>query len=285
MEPAVAAVHFNVEGQLVTVDSYGAGNVNDTFIAVFRTTFSEERFVVQRINTNVFSEPEWIMENMRVVTDHVHAKLKAEAKEADRIWQLPAVIPTKEGRDFFMDDDGGFWRAITLIASAQSYEKPESAEHVLEAGTVLGQFHRLISDLDPTSLHDTLPEFHHTPVYLRKYDDILTGERSEKLLTRSVEARRLHGFIEERRDLVNVLEEGIAAGDLATRPIHGDPKVANIMIDDLSGKGTSIVDLDTVKPGLVHYDFGDAVRSTCNPVGEEALNLSEVLIDLDLFEA
>lgn len=280
-----AAQHFQVAGRLVTVVPYGSGNVNDTYLAVFRTAFSEERIVLQRINSRVFSSPAWIMENMRVVTDHVHRKIEREAGSADRIWQLPRLIPCKDGKDFHIDERGDYWRAITLIASAHSHERAQNAEHALEVGTVLGHFHRAISDLDPARLHDTLPGFHKTPEYLRKYDATLVTPGAERLLESSVESGRLCRFIDERRALTGVLENAASAGDLKMRPIHGDPKVANIMIDELTGKGTSIVDLDTVKPGLIHYDFGDAMRSVCNSAGEEATSLSGVVFDTELCAA
>jgi hypothetical protein len=122
----------------VTVEPYGSGNVNDTYLAVFRTTFSEQRFIVQRIRKSVFPNPEVIMQNMRVLTDHCHAKLEAEAEGADRIWQLPKIIQTKAGEDWVTDADGDLWRAISQIASADAYEKVRNPEHAHEAGIVLG---------------------------------------------------------------------------------------------------------------------------------------------------
>lgn len=282
---ALVANQFDVAGHLVAINPIHSGNVNDTYLSIFRTHFNEERFVIQRINKRVFTRPEWIMDNMRVLTDHVHNRLALEEEQSDRIWQLPRVISCKGGRDFFVDGEGEYWRAITLIASATSYDRPQGAEHALEVGTVLGQFHRLISDLDPSRLKDTLPGFHVTPVYLARYDAILQTPGAREKLNASIEARRLSQFIEQRRAFAPILEQAVAKGELSHRLIHGDPKVNNIMIDDITGKGTSIVDLDTVKPGLIHYDFGDALRSLCNPAGEEEEALHKVYFDVDLCEA
>jgi Ser/Thr protein kinase RdoA (MazF antagonist) len=172
-----------------------------------------------------------------------------------------------------------------MIASSTNYEKVNEPEHAAEAGRVLGHFQRIISDFPTDGLADTLPGFHITPGYLASYDRVIaTPEASERLQTVS-EARRLGKFVEQRRDFVGVLENAREAGELNLRPIHGDPKITNVMIDNFTGKGTAIVDLDTVKPGLIHYDFGDAVRSGCNPAGEETSDLSEVYLDLDLFGA
>lgn len=285
MKAALMAQRFDVAGRLVTVDPIGSGNVNDTYLAVFRTVFSEERFILQRINRRVFPKPELIMENMRLITEHAHARIEAEAHRSDRIWQLPKVIRTKDGADLAVDADGECWRAISLIASAHSFEKVQSVEHAFEAGVVLGQFQRVISDICCDCLHDTLEGFHITPRYLEKYDQASATEEGRKRIASSWEAQYCARFIEDRRAWCHVLEEAKQRGELSLRPIHGDPKIANIMIDDATGKGTCIVDLDTVKPGLIHYDFGDCLRSSCNPAGEETLDFKSVYFETDFCEA
>jgi len=285
MKAALIAQKFDVAGQLVTVEATGEGNVNDTYLAVFRTTFSEERFILQRINIRVFPRPEYIMENMRVVTEHVHHRLEEEAERSDRIWQLPRIIPAKDKQDFVIDGDGDYWRAISLIASAHSYQQVQSIEHAHEAGFVLGHFQRVISDIPVDTLHDTLEGFHITPRYFAQLDASLDDPEGQARLKSSREAERCYRFIEARRDWCSVLEQARERGEICLRPVHGDPKISNIMIDDATGKGTCIVDLDTVKPGLIHYDFGDCLRSCCNPAGEEVLDLSRVYFDTDLCEA
>lgn len=276
---------FNVQGRLVGVKPTGSGNVNDTYVAIFRTTFSEERIVIQKLNLNVFPSPDAVMLNMRVVTEHVHERLEAEADEADRIWQLPRIIPTKCGQDYFINDDGECWRAISLIESATAYEKVESPEHAHEAGTVMGQFQRLIADIEIDALEDTLPGYHITPGYLAEYDAVLASDAGQRRLEAASIAKYCQRFVEERRSFTTVLEDALANGELTLRPVHGDPKISNIMIDDDTGKGTCIIDLDTVKPGLIHYDFGDCLRSSCNVAGEEPENLDQVRFDTDLCAA
>jgi Ser/Thr protein kinase RdoA (MazF antagonist) len=133
-------------------------------------------------------------------------------------------------------------------------------------------------------MEDTLPGFHIAPRYLAHLDEVLLTPEAKRQRDASAESKRLARFILERRDFIPVLENALARGELKHRPIHGDPKITNIMIDEITGKGTAIVDLDTVKPGLIHYDFGDAARSACNPAGEEAENFEDVYFDTDLFE-
>lgn len=285
MKAAMVAPRFDVAGRLVRVVPQPGGNVNDTYIAVFRTVFSEERFVLQRVNRRVFASPEDVIRNMKRVTEHVHRRLEAERDDADRIWQLPRVIPSREGADFVRDENGDVWRAISYIASARAFDRVCGPEHAHEAGVVLGQFHRLIHDIPPDTLCDTLPGYHVTPGYIAKLDAELDTREGRRILDTLADARHCRRFIDRRRDWAGVLEDARARGELMVRPIHGDPKIGNIMIDDETGRGTCIIDLDTVKPGLVHYDLGDCLRSCCNRAGEEARDLSGVVFDTILCEA
>ena len=285
MLSAKIAQKFNVDGRVFSVEPLGHGNVNDTYIVIYRTVFSEQRVVLQRINTNVFRNPEALMENIRCVTRHVHKVYEREQDDADRIWQLPRVIQAKDGKDFVCDEKGNYWRAITQIASAHAYEKIRDADHAHEIGAVLGQFHHAVSDLDCSRLHDTLPGFHITPEYFTVLDNALKTESGQERLHGSKVAENVFQFIQKRRAWSSVLEDAKARGELVQRIIHGDPKTANVMIDDVTGKGTSIIDLDTVKPGLIHYDIGDCLRSCCNPAGEDAQDFTQIVFDLDLCSA
>jgi len=279
-----AAEHFDVPGTLVAVIPIHSGNVNDTFVAHYRTSSAETRVVLQRINSRVFANPDKIVENMLCVTGHIHDRLDRERPTHDRIWQLPRVIRTIGGSYVHKDSSGNCWRALSMIESATAYDIAESPLHAGEMGRVLGQFHRLLSDFNAEVLTDPLPGFHVTPGYLARYDHTRTSAEARERL-QGAEAGQWQDFIEERRGFSTVLEDAKAEGMLHTRVIHGDPKVSNFMIDNITGKGTSMIDLDTVKPGLIHYDVGDALRSLCNPVGEETRDLDTVVFDLDLCRA
>ena len=285
MELSVLINRFAIAGRLVTINPTGCGNVNDTYLAIFRNTFDEQQVILQRVNRVVFNHPEQIMANLHRLTAHAHRKLETEAEAADRVWQMPKLIPTRDGADYALDEQGDYWRVITKIASATAFSETQGPEHASECGAVLAHFHGLVADLDRDGLHDPLPGFHIAPKYLEKYDATIGTVAGSERLNASMEARRLAKFIEARRDFVPTLQTAIVSGDLQLRVMHGDPKVNNIMIDDFTGKGTSMIDLDTVSPGLVHYDFGDALRSICNPAGEEELNLNKVVFDMDLCAA
>ena len=152
-------------------------------------------------------------------------------------------------------------------------------QHAREAGYALGRFQSLISDLEPMKMFDTLEGFHITPQYLDKYDQV-KGQALR--LGESPEICYCQEMIEMRRVWTSVLEDAKDRGNLQTRIIHGDPKINNFMISDQTGQAVSVIDLDTVKPGLVHYDIGDCLRSSCNPLGEETTDFERVRFDIDL---
>jgi Ser/Thr protein kinase RdoA (MazF antagonist) len=183
--------------------------------------------------------------------------------------------------DHWIGSDGSFWRAISFIDGAQSFETIQNIGHAQEIGYALAMFHLLIKDLPLEALADTLEGFHITPRYLRHYDEVL----SKTGPSQSPEVDYARQFINRRRTLVDVLERAKEQGKLPLRPIHGDPKVNNVMIDIQTGQAVGFVDLDTVKPGLIHYDIGDCLRSCCNPLGEEVEHGEMVRFELDFCRA
>lgn len=279
------AEQFADADHLAAVVPLGNGHINDTFLATFHTGGTPRRIVIQRINKQVFPRPECLMENLRKLTAYAQLRLAAEAERANRAWQMPTVIPARDGRDYVLDDDGQYWRALTLIESAVAPEQVRGRDHAREVGSVLGHFHRLLSGMDRAGWHEALPGFHVTPRYLEKYDVTRMTPLAADLLETSEEARRLARFVEERRGLAATLQQALDEGLLVPRMIHGDPKVNNVMIDEHTGQGLGLIDLDTAGPGPIHYDFGDALRSLCNRAGEEEERLDRVTFDLDLCAA
>lgn len=276
---------FDVAGYPAVIQPLGCGNVNDTYLVVCRTAFAEEQLVLQRVNQAVFKKPENIMRNLRLLTAHVHPKLEFESRESDRVWQIPKIIQTREGNDFIKDASGNLWRMITKIASATAFDKVRDDMHAQECGIVLGHFHRTVSDMDASMLIDPLPGFHITPQYLSKYDQTRMAAEAQARIKAAPDGEALVAFIEKRRPIVPLFQDALEQGELNMRIMHGDPKINNIMIDDYTGKGTAIIDLDTVSPGFFHFDFGDAIRSICNPAGEEESDLTRVIFSLDLCKA
>lgn len=269
------AQQFSHSGQVADVRDYGNGNINDTYLVTVQN--ETESFILQRINTHVFTNPRLIIQNMRVYSSHVDRSL--DAQNHNRRWDVPHIRATRDGQDFYLDEQENFWRALSFIKSARSYETAQNCAHAWEVGYALGRFHSLVSDLDISMMSDTLEGFHITPAYIRKYDE---SHAHHLAADDSPEARYCHRMIAERRGWASILEDEKAAGRLPMRVIHGDPKINNIMIGNETGQAVSIIDLDTVKPGLVHYDIGDCLRSSCNPLGEDTTHFDKVHFETDL---
>ncbi|PAX60547.1 phosphotransferase enzyme family protein [Brunnivagina elsteri] len=274
--PLFIAEQFALQSKITEVRAFGSGNINDTFLVAIDTP-SKPHFVLQRINTKVFRQPQLVMENMRTLTEHACQKL--QNMTLNRRWQVPRVLLTKDGFDHCIDAEGSFWRAISYIQNSQSFDTIENIQHAREVGYALGMFHNLIGDLPAAKLADTLPGFHITPAYLQQYQQILSLHTDTNI---SAEVKHCLQFVSDRTQWAHVLENAQAEGKLPLRLIHGDPKVNNVMFDTDTQQAVSIIDLDTAKPGLVHYDIGDCLRSGCNPVGEEIEDWESVYFDTDL---
>ena len=269
------AEQFSRFKRVLDVHEFGNGNINDTYLVTMDVSegqpAEEKQFVLQRINTLVFKQPRLIMQNMRTFTEH----MRRRARDEGHRWVMPRVISACDGQDFYIDPQGNFWRAISYVRGTKSFETIKDLELAREVGYALGAFQYLISDLSVDKLADTLEGFHSTPRYLQNFDQAFShnGHKS------SAEVKYGLQFVEQRRAFASVLERAREQGQLRLRPVHGDPKVNNVMIEQTTGRAISLVDLDTVKPGLIHYDIGDCMRSGCNPLGEETENWEAVHFD------
>ena len=256
------------------LEPLGRGLINDTYRVIEGNT----SWILQRINCQVFPDPPAIMANLRRVTEHARQARKGCPETRLR---LPELIPTRDGADFYEDAAGDCWRAMTYIEETRGLPAIAELGQAEQVGRALGWFHRLMSELPAEDLHDTLPGFHVTPGYLAAFDATLaqcagpvgTPELDEAL-----------AFVDSRRKGAAVLETAKTEGRLVLRVIHGDPKLDNVLFDRRTGEAVSLIDLDTVKPGLIHYDLGDCARSCCNRA-RECSPPGAACFDLDLFRA
>ncbi|MFM2172431.1 MAG: hypothetical protein RLZZ54_358 [Cyanobacteriota bacterium] len=272
---------FHGPGSVCSVAPLGNGNVNDTYLV--RT--QGEPAVLQRLNTRVFNQPKLVLQNLQVLGEHIQQKLEGSERHpvlSGRRWQLPQLVCTvDQQQSWHCCEAGEIWRTITYVPDADCVDVVEGPAQARELGIGLGLFHQLISDLPPTALADTLEGFHITPLYLEAYHKALVNTEQQPCEA----SERCIAFIREREQLCDLLERAKERGELPLRPIHGDPKINNVLLDRESGQAVALIDLDTVKPGLVHYDIGDCLRSCCNRLGEETLDFDAVHFDLELAEA
>lgn len=271
------AAHFLTAPGRASVQAFGNGNINKTYLVTPED--GAEPFLLQRLNTAVFTQPDLVMRNIHAISRHLERRLKEQP--LGRRWEVPHVRPTRDGADHWLAADGSFWRALGFIGRSRTVDTVQDPEIAREAGYALGTFHSLLSDLPVEELADTLPGFHVTPRYLGHYDAVVASHHHPLSADEEWCAR----FIQEHRDWVPVLEAACTQGILRLRPIHGDPKINNILFDEGTGKAVAMIDLDTIKPGLVQYDIGDCLRSSCNRDGEETERWQDVRFDPVLGQA
>ena len=268
------ARHFQIYGEFRSAEPYGSGHINDTYCAIFDQAGTVARYILQRINHNIFKKPVSLMENIQRVTTHLAGKMSGEPDFSRRVLTL---IPVRNGLIYHHDEQGNYWRAYLFIEKAKTYDAVESAGQAFEAARAYGRFQKLLADLPAPRLHDTIPDFHHTP---KRFAALVKAIENDAA-NRAGLAKAEIDFALQRAAIVDVLINA----KLPERVTHNDTKFKNVMLDDVTGEGVCVVDLDTLMPGLTLYDFGDMVRTTTSPAKEDELDLTRVAMQLPMFEA
>ncbi len=266
---ATLVPQFIEGGILTSAEVLHGGLINATYLVVSN---GADKLVLQRVNTAVFTKPELVMSNILRVTSH----LKSTSPEARNLHLTPSL----DGASFILDGDGGLWRAFNYLEDCAGHEQVESTELAYEAGKAFGQFLTQLSDMDASGLSETIPNFHNTPMRLEAFDEALSQDVAGRAHSISADLDLIASY----RSWVSVLEELRAAGVLPTRITHNDTKISNVLFDAKTQKAVCVIDLDTVMPGTMLYDFGDLVRTSVNSVSESA-PAEEVKCRMDIFEA
>lgn len=271
---------FCFAGELFDIREIESGHINGTYRLSFRLKDGgERRYILQKINTFVFKNPEWVMENIQGVTGHLRKKLADSGENPER--RVLTCVPTMDGKLLFRDDDGNYWRAYDFIENAIAYDRIEKPEHFREAGRIFGLFQRLLSDYPVDNLHETIPDFHNTKARFKNLEKAI----SEDKMGRAKAVREEIAFIRERMEAMEVIENLIEGGGIPLRVTHNDTKINNVMLDADTGEGLCAIDMDTVMAGSVLHDFGDAIRSGAMKATEDEADLKGISLDMRLFEA
>ena len=257
---------FDFGAAVAEVTPHGQGLINDTFVVTTAQT-PPRRYILQRINAHVFPQPGHILKNLRVISRYWLEHVSTDAGEL----QLPVLIATRDGADGVEDEQKVVWRALSFIEHSRTLPALSSAQQARALGYGLGRFHALLSDLVVDQLSVTLPGFHVAPGYLAQLDAACA-----QMSCADAEVARCLEFIETRRAAFFTLESAKTQGVLRPRIAHGDPKLNNFLFSDQAEHVISLIDLDTVQPGLIHYDVGDCLRSACNTAGESPSDFSAV---------
>jgi Ser/Thr protein kinase RdoA (MazF antagonist) len=273
------AACFAVDGRLVSAEPT-SGHINNSFILTYERDRGPARFLLQRINESVFRRPVEVMENIQRVMAHIAAKLKTRGV-TDIRRRVLTLVPTHEGEAYHRDAAGGHWRLYHFIEGTrvcEAVETPRQAEH---AGRAFGAFQCLLADFAGPRLHETIPDFHNTPLRYEALDRAVQADSCNRVAVARAEIETVQRY----RPLASALLDLHRAGELPERIAHNDAKISNVLLDEFTDEALCVVDLDTVMPGLALYDFGDMVRSMATTAAEDETDLSKVEVEMPLFEA
>ena len=260
------AEKFALLGEIVSIEPYGNGHINSTFLLVT----DKKRYIFQKMNTTIFKDSEALMRNICLVTEHLRAK-GIETLE---------VIPTKDGKSFYHGEEGAY-RVYAFIEHTVAYDKVDDAAIFMASGKAFGEFQKELADFDASLLADIIANFHNTPVRFENFKRALAADA----LGRAKDCKEEIDFVLSRADKYSIITDAMAKGEVPLRVTHNDTKLNNILMDSESGNARAIIDLDTVMPGSMLYDFGDSIRFGASTGAEDEKDLSLVNFDISLFEA
>ncbi len=271
---------FYIHGDYVSATPYGSGHINDTYLLVFDQAGKSARYILQRINHDIFKDVPALMANISRVCGHVQARLHAEDRP-DASRRALTLIPTRDGAAFHQDAAGLFWRVYLFVENATGYDIIESTNQAYEAARAFGVFQKLLVDLPGKRLNETIPDFHHTPKRFAAFEAALKADTHN----RAALAKPEIDWLLKHRELAGALLSLHRQGLVPERITHNDTKLNNVLIDNDTQEAVCVIDLDTLMPGLALYDFGDLVRTSTSPVAEDEMDASKVTMQMPMFEA
>lgn len=270
---------FETKGEIESIEPHGNGHINDTFLVTCRTAPEETcRYILQRMNHEVFKDPDGLMENVVGVTSFLRKKIEEAGGDPER--ETLNVIPLREGGYYYKAADGTFWRMYRFVEGADSFDVVKKPEDFYESAVAFGHFQKLLADYPADSLHETIPNFHNTIDRLNNFKKAVEADS----MKRAGEVQEEIKFVFDREADCHVLCDMLKSGEIPLRVTHNDTKLNNIMLDRRTGKGICVIDLDTVMPGSALYDYGDSIRFGANTGEEDEKDLSKISCDLELFE-
>jgi len=270
---------FQIVAEFVEGHAWTKGHINDTYVLTCRQGGTPIRYILQRINHHVFLYPELVMQNVKMTTEHLRKKISEEDKH-DLTRRTMTLVPTRGGAPCYRDHDGNYWRAYVFIERVISTHVAEQPSQAGQVGSAFGLFQKRLADLPPEKVQETIPEFHNG----RLRFEALEKAAAEDSAGRVAGAQAEIDFCRKHRGIVSLLLDAQARGELPLRITHNDTKIDNVLFDSDSGEVVCIVDLDTVMPGLAHYDFGDMMRTLTSPAAEDERDLVKVTMRMEYFE-
>ena len=260
------------------VSRYGSGHINDTFKVDLSLGGVPVSYILQRINDSIFTRPDRVMENIARVTSHIRGKF-AGASDATR--RTLTVIHARDGQPVARGPEGGWWRMYVFVTGARTFDLIENADQARKAAQAFAGFQNALADLPAPRLFETIPNFHNTLTRLEQLDTAASEDKMGRKASVAAELAFVDAHREEAGRIVKMMENG----EIPERITHNDTKINNVMLDDATGEGVAVIDLDTVMPGCALYDFGDMVRTSTAAAAEDEKDLSKVFSRKEYFEA
>ena len=259
------AEKFDLIGNVVSIEPYGEGHINVTFLV----TTDKKRYIMQKMNTRVFTDPINLMKSICGVTEHLRA----------RGIESLCVIPTKDGQQFLYGEE--CYRVYDFIENTVTYQTVTDKEVFKNSGKAFGEFQNYLSEFDASKLAETIKDFHHTPKRYENFEKALKNNAFD----RAKECEKEIAFVIDRKDTLDKVVKGLEDGSLPLRVTHNDTKLNNILMDAETHMARAVIDLDTIMPGSMLYDFGDSIRFGASTAAEDEKDLSKVHFDIELFKA
>ena len=266
--------HFQINAEVKKISVFDSGHINNTFYIVT----DSGGYVLQQINHNVFKHPEQVMSNIINVTEHLKNKIRSNGGDTER--ETLNFIQTDTGGYFYKNSFGEYYRMYKYIGDVRTYQIVEKPEHFYNAAKAFGRFQNMLNDFPAECLYDTIENFHHTPL---RYEALIKAIKDDKM-GRAASVKKEIDFALERQKDASILIDAIANGEIPVRVTHNDTKLNNVLIDNKTNEGICVIDLDTVMPGSMLYDFGDSIRFGTNPASEDEPDLSKVNMDIELYK-
>lgn len=278
IDNAIAAF-FADNSNLIEKCPYGNGHINDTFLLRYKTPENiEKKYILQRMNHNIFKNPQQLMENVVHITEYLRQTILSQGGDPDR--ETLNVWKTLDGANWYQDSNKNYWRVFPFIENSICLEKVESEKDFYDSAVAFGNFQKMLADFPVQTLHETIPNFHNTVSRFQDFKKAI--QEADK--NRATLAKAEIAFALDREQDASILTDLLAKGKLPLRVTHNDTKLNNILLDADTHKALCIIDLDTVMPGLSLYDFGDSIRFGASTGAEDEPDLSKVELDLSLFE-
>lgn len=267
---------FLPDQELVAYEEIASGHINDTYLGV---TDKAEKFILQKINKGVFNDVPGLIMNKVKISQHLHEKL-SDLNEAERQRRILTFLNTEKGDYYCIDEKGDFWNVTIFIENSQTFETVTETKIAYEGGKLFGEFINLTQDFDPVNLVEVIPRFHDMAFRFEQFEEALVKASSERKHQAKEFIDRAHSLKNEMHILQDLKENG----RIKLRVTHNDTKISNALFD-LEGNGLCVIDTDTIMPGIIHYDFGDAIRTICNTAAEDEKDLNKVEFNVEFYHS